>query len=233
MWQYNYGPELTHHGIKGMKWGVRRYQKKDGSLTPAGKKRYNEEESQYREKLSKALKNKNIRNSDKKLFEYRNQSLAKRTAKTAASKMAGMLVQEVLSGNIQKYAKMDKAQLASELAKKAVSLAGTTAASVAMKDALAKSASKKYTDDGKAKKGRSKQLFTKEEIVQSSVSTVVSAAPVILTIAGMKMADVQRKSARNEEIFNRWGQNILSEKVNNVVWQSDDFKTVIYDDREK
>lgn len=31
---------LTHAGIKGMKWGVRRYQNKDGSLTPAGKKRY-------------------------------------------------------------------------------------------------------------------------------------------------------------------------------------------------
>lgn len=31
--------ELHHHGIKGMKWGVRRFQNKDGSLTPAGKKR--------------------------------------------------------------------------------------------------------------------------------------------------------------------------------------------------
>lgn len=31
---------LEHHGIKGQKWGVRRYQKKDGSLTPAGKERY-------------------------------------------------------------------------------------------------------------------------------------------------------------------------------------------------
>ena len=30
--------ELYHHGIKGMKWGVRRYQNKDGSLTSAGKK---------------------------------------------------------------------------------------------------------------------------------------------------------------------------------------------------
>lgn len=33
--------ELCHWGIKGQKWGVRRYQNKDGSLTPAGKKRQN------------------------------------------------------------------------------------------------------------------------------------------------------------------------------------------------
>lgn len=31
---------LAHHGIKGMKWGRRRFQNNDGSLTPAGKKRY-------------------------------------------------------------------------------------------------------------------------------------------------------------------------------------------------
>ena len=40
MWTYNYSDELCHHGIKGQKWGVRRYQNKDGSLTEAGKKRY-------------------------------------------------------------------------------------------------------------------------------------------------------------------------------------------------
>lgn len=31
---------LIHYGVKGQKWGVRRYQNKDGSLTSAGKKRY-------------------------------------------------------------------------------------------------------------------------------------------------------------------------------------------------
>ena len=49
--------ELWHWGVKGMRWGVRRYQNSDGSLTPAGKKRYNQELAKVRAK-EKTLKNK-------------------------------------------------------------------------------------------------------------------------------------------------------------------------------
>lgn len=35
--------ELYHHGIKGQRWGIRRFQTKDGALTPRGQKRYNKE----------------------------------------------------------------------------------------------------------------------------------------------------------------------------------------------
>ena len=44
--------ELHHHGIKGQKWGVRRYQNPDGSLTPAGRKRYDQMSN---DKLQKTL----------------------------------------------------------------------------------------------------------------------------------------------------------------------------------
>jgi hypothetical protein len=61
--------QLTHVGIKGMRWGVRRYQNKDGSLTPAGKKRRKEVHEDY----AKAHTRKSVKQmSDKELRERNN-----------------------------------------------------------------------------------------------------------------------------------------------------------------
>lgn len=55
--------ELQHWGIKGMKWGRRRFQNKDGSLTAAGRKRYNDDGTETQEskdeRRSKALSSTN------------------------------------------------------------------------------------------------------------------------------------------------------------------------------
>ena len=48
--------ELQHWGIPGMKWGVRRYQNKDGSLTSAGRKRADKLKQQYLQTTGKQLK---------------------------------------------------------------------------------------------------------------------------------------------------------------------------------
>ena len=58
---------LEHHGVKGMKWGVRRYQNKDGSLTKAGERRYQKQEARAQKKERRAV-TKSILN-DERQFE--------------------------------------------------------------------------------------------------------------------------------------------------------------------
>lgn len=81
---------LAHWGIKGMKWGVRRYQNADGSLTPAGKKRYDDSHEDYRRAHDKK---KISQMSDKELQARNNrlqmeQNYKRMTQKTGRGKKA-------------------------------------------------------------------------------------------------------------------------------------------------
>lgn len=66
--------ELYHHGILGMKWGVRRYQNKDGSLTAAGRKRYDDQMAKIEAKTQK-LRNKQEVAAKKKAIKDARQNL--------------------------------------------------------------------------------------------------------------------------------------------------------------
>lgn len=80
-----YDDYLEHYGILGMKWGIRRYQNADGTLTTAGKKRYKNDTSEQIER-SERRKAKVVK-------------AAKTVAKVgAAGATAGFAVHALLSG---------------------------------------------------------------------------------------------------------------------------------------
>ena len=73
---------LLHYGIKGMKWGVRRYQNKDGTLTAAGEKRYDRDK---RENAAKKKENRiDLTNPDPQRWAKEDLERTKRTVDSSS-----------------------------------------------------------------------------------------------------------------------------------------------------
>lgn len=90
--------EFSHFGIKGMKWGRRRYQNKDGSLTEAGKKRYDyphqsERKAMSNDEMRKAIERRKLELEYDKYFPQK-KSLGERFTKSLSK---DVLVPETIS----------------------------------------------------------------------------------------------------------------------------------------
>lgn len=83
---YCYYDELYHYGIKGQKWGVRRFQKKDGTLTSEGKKRYSDDAPAKPKSSVKSHKKIKVTHRDVLEKKYRDKGMSPEEAKAAADK---------------------------------------------------------------------------------------------------------------------------------------------------
>lgn len=101
-----YETELYHHGIRGQKWGVRRWQNTDGSLKSGGAAHYQKQAEKLGKKIESA-QGKIDRNNEKKaaITEKYNKNFvrnSKRDAKVAALKQKRASLEKKLARSITK-----------------------------------------------------------------------------------------------------------------------------------
>ena len=84
--------ELYHWGVKGMKWGVRRYQNPDGTLTPAGRKRLEKKDQKWAKKKTEKITAKAKKASQRELDAYGKELLKLPGARKSDGKLSAQTV---------------------------------------------------------------------------------------------------------------------------------------------
>lgn len=182
--------ELKHYGVKGMKWGVRKSQIKD-----AIRKTKNRNKS-YKDKIqSLSDKNNGIHRSDQERFRKQKLTLKERVWDNLTPAVSQAFMGDILTGDFNPTNK-------EYISKKVATIAKSAIAKTAMDEALAYSASRKYTSGGKLKKGDVNSLVTREDILGSvpeAVDAVKGMIPVVKDIKNAAKDSYNKAAASNSK----------------------------------
>jgi hypothetical protein len=100
--------ELCHYGVQGMRWGIRRYQNKDGSLTPAGQKRRAKLEGKLEQLNGKKSNSGEAAPRKKTVSEMTEDELRERTNRMRAEKDYYDAARNLAAANPRKVSKGER-----------------------------------------------------------------------------------------------------------------------------
>lgn len=200
---------ITHFGIRGMKWGIRK--DKNSSSSNEALRLKAKSVVKRQSKLSGRT------DADVKFADWMSKTMPQKAVAQLSIVASSVAIGYVLSNPLGM--KFNKRILASAVIKGV----SNAAIGTAVNEYAGRRVLKRYTDSGDRDKTKKQyKTLTPEVAISIGVATGVALAPVAgrIAIGGMKAAVINKR--KNEAAFNKWGANILDKKTS-------EFHT-IYDD---